>query len=1645
MAATASYNAGSGAISINQSSGYSQSFSVVNGSDSANRSGATQRDSSMVQMLNADNTPCLNGAPSFLKLSNKDGSFQKFSVGSGKVDSMGTAKGVLMSKGSYDAQVRVEKDAFGQISRIESDRDGIMEFERTATKLTISQFSREQMIARRARGAGMAMAPVKTYGYEWNHASQTMNIVNQEAGREPVYIERKMEGNKVIITKGLGDDRVVTTYERNYLPGNKWEEIKTIKGINDTEPTSSVRTVKQSTGGGWLTLSETKGYGTSLAQTTTYTYNSQYRVSLELKPNGGYTQYEYDSMGRVVMEASPWTAGEFLKVIRTTYADLRFNDYRPSQVRVVLKSKSGQETEVKRTEYAYVDSPQVNRKTVSTFIPGVASPLVTVEETCGEAAANDYSRGRTKMTQDEQGIQQIITYENTSDHGACWKVTTETQAHGAIISGQSRRNVEYRAVDETVVRKEEYVHTENGWSLISSSDHEYDGQKRRIKTTRGNGRVSTTKWGCCGPLEEVDEDGVKLSYGYNSSRQLVEVIRSATETTPETITSYVRNAEGYVLEEREDVGARKSVVFTQYDVLGRMIQKKDALGRITKTQYSNNGLKKTVTLPTGAQEVTENNCDGSMHYQALIGKLPMTFTHTLGTNCSVSTRIYPGGEQAGHEESRWDGKLLRTYVAPTSQGMPPQLTGSRTYNEKGQAVHEEERGVNVLYQYDAFGNMNKKTLPMNSSPTPQNSMVIAYARSYEKREDGVYDVITTTSYDAAGNPVTSTRAVLISSLNSILANKEIETDIYGKVTTEWTEFSSTATKRIVKRVFPVSTIPAETHITDGIIVYSKDSAGVETTQSLTYTATGSILTTTDGRGNITTTERDIAERIIRVTDGAGKSTIITYDHASGQVSSQTDKEGKVTLYKYDAYGRVTARYGSGTTPVLFSYDEESNLSKLTTFRAAGTVIFDDPSDRTDGDTTVWEYSWPENLPLRKTYADGTSVVMEYGDMNRLRKVTNARGQTITHSYDSRTGKLLSTKYSDSGTPDINYTYNHLGWLTAVEDGSGNRKFSYDHYGNLTGDSLPINGNEYRLQASHDSFGRLVSYSLVKGTDNGLFAATHAYKADGRLNFVSTEVNSQVYAFQFGYVPCSNLLQSVMMPGDLVNTASYDSLRDRETGMTVTNSAGNVLAARTYQRNETGHMTERTQQRVNGTQEPHTFKYNDRSELTSAKVNSIYYNYGYDNAGNRSWQAIHGLAADYTTNELNQYSQSVVQPAEPVLFEFDADGNQTKIQTSTGIWAVVYNTENRPIRFTGENGQTIVEYGYDMLSRLHTKKVVKNGNVTLHERYLYNGYLRLATLDMLNNEGLKNTLLWNPLCKEATRTLAVIQNDQVYSCTHDLTKNVTELFDSYGNMVVSYDYAPFGTVSASGTVNSPVQWGNEMYEEELGLVYYNYRHYNPMDGRWISRDPIGEQSDTNLYLFGQNSIIVDHLGLDALPKGVKCPEKPKKVKVEGDKDKVTVTGEEVVSDDGKGEKITAKGKGEIGKDGTAKAGAEVTAETGNTKVTGSGETDSKGNSSATVGAEHTTDGGTKVSASATKDNSGKTTVSAKVEQKTGEKTSVHVEGSTTNDGKGGNSSTVKAGGTYTPTPTGPTYSGYIGGQFQNGQSGIIAGAAATWHF
>ena len=96
------------------------------------------------------------------------------------------------------------------------------------------------------------------------------------------------------------------------------------------------------------------------------------------------------------------------------------------------------------------------------------------------------------------------------------------------------------------------------------------------------------------------------------------------------------------------------------------------------------------------------------------------------------------------------------------------------------------------------------------------------------------------------------------------------------------------------------------------------------------------------------------------------------------------------------------------------------------------------------------------------------------------------------------------------------------------------------------------------------------------------------------------------------------------------------------------------------------------------------------------------------------------------------------------------------------------------------------------------------------------------------------------------------------------KNILAL-TSGKSIVAQYEYSPFGaTISQTGDMAAvnPFRFSNKYFDDETGLIYYNYRYYNPTLGRWLSRDPIGENGGENLYVFVTNNSIgnVDILGL-----------------------------------------------------------------------------------------------------------------------------------------------------------------------------------------
>jgi RHS repeat-associated protein len=77
----------------------------------------------------------------------------------------------------------------------------------------------------------------------------------------------------------------------------------------------------------------------------------------------------------------------------------------------------------------------------------------------------------------------------------------------------------------------------------------------------------------------------------------------------------------------------------------------------------------------------------------------------------------------------------------------------------------------------------------------------------------------------------------------------------------------------------------------------------------------------------------------------------------------------------------------------------------------------------------------------------------------------------------------------------------------------------------------------------------------------------------------------------------------------------------------------------------------------------------------------------------------------------------------------------------------------------------------------------------------------------------------------------------------------------------------GTIRESGTYASlnPFRFSTKYTDDETGLVYYGRRYYDPQVGRFVGRDPIGEEGGLNLYAFVANNSVNswDYLGMEDL--------------------------------------------------------------------------------------------------------------------------------------------------------------------------------------
>ena len=1265
----------------------------------------------------------------------------------------------------------------------------------------------------------------------------------------------------------ITSSRVRTVIEPAETAGFEvWQMVTTVSKGN--VPASCVCEVYQNSPMGNLLLTRVEGYGSVAAQTTTFEYDGVGNLIAQISPNGHKVEYCYDLYGRVIKRSEPWRAGNYKLITDYSYAntsDSRYSSEISAITQWLRQDGATSMTKLSTETHTYSVSNGIKREEIRTTAAGSSHTHLEVTETWTNDAANSLDKGRIRMTQGNNGVQTWYTYESTTSYGAIYTITTETRVNEEAVAGQSRRTVKFINAAGNTVREEEYILLTSGtWEKINGTTHSYNTQNQLTGSMRDNGRSFSQELSCTGAmLWQVDEDGVRTDYTYDSARQLTEISRSAVYdgevcVTPETITEFVRDAAGRVTSTITRIGSMTTTSYTVYDLAGRKVSETDLLNRETTTEYSTDGLTTTTTTPSGATLITTLNTDGSVAHVYGTGQRELYYVYDIsGSNVRETVKLADNQTTLSQSISNGFGESVVEVTASTS-GF---IYTRNEYNTKGQLTKSyQDTGWNTtptaatLFEYDTMGNITKKTLALDETPTSTNSPIEEYSYGAESLEDGVYATVIMTRYNAAGDALTSEQKQMISALSTTIESKSVSINERNLTSAQWTAYNGDA-KKVTYSSIPTSTITAETVTVDGFVVSRKDNAGITSTAARSYATSGMTISHTDGRGNTTTTVTDIAGRAIRVTDAAGNSSGTTYCTCCDRPAIVTDALNNTSCYRYDERGRKIAEWGTGIQPVCYAYDSADRLVSLTTFRVADETISSDPTGRTDGDTTTWGYHDASGMETSKTYADGKGVTKTYDAYNRLLTETDGRGVVKTHSYEQARGLLLGTTYSD-GTAALAYSYNHLGMLTQVTDEAGTRTIGYNAYNEQETDSLLAGGKTHLVMELRDDYGRSSGYTYAL---NGSVQQTVStgYGSDGRIASAGFVHGGAQKLFTYSYLPGTNLLQTLVKPNNMTLTQSYEEKRDLLIDQLYKRSNTSV-ASRAYTYDTLGRPVTRSTSK-DGSTVNDSFGYNSRSELNAATVNNKIYVYDYDNIGNRETaQEAAGSVTSYESNNLNQYT--AIGDFEPT---YDDAGNQTTVKTNTGIWTVVYNAENRPTSFTNADSGTIVECLYDYMGRRATKKVTVNGSVTLHQRFLYRGHLQIACCDLTrSNHPCLWLITWDPSQPIATRPLAIQKDGTWYTYGWDLTKNICEVYGQHGYIRTNYSYSPYGEVTISGDVTQPIQWSSEYSDSEIDLVYYNYRHYIPVAGKWLSRDLIKESTSINVYKFAQNTLSFDILGLMA---------------------------------------------------------------------------------------------------------------------------------------------------------------------------------------
>lgn len=515
-----------------------------------------------------------------------------------------------------------------------------------------------------------------------------------------------------------------------------------------------------------------------------------------------------------------------------------------------------------------------------------------------------------------------------------------------------------------------------------------------------------------------------------------------------------------------------------------------------------------------------------------------------------------------------------------------------------------------------------------------------------------------------------------------------------------------------------------------------------------------------------------------------------------------------------------------------------------------------------------------------------STTLDYNNLDQLLTEGNVggvlSGSGIEIRYDStaRRTQLIGSRTGTSTVLTQNYLYDRASRLWAVNDGTYGSRYEYEPKSSLVktvrqGPWVAETVNERVSRTStYDAWNQLKSITTtVNAAAQPQLGRTLFYNLQGLRDRQELGDGSQ---WKYKYDDAGEVLEGkhVLNGGPSVPGQQFEYLYDSIGNRTTSKSGGDVNGANLRTSSYTLVNAADPTRNLNQYQQRRTPRFLDvQGSASPTETVEVSGTGPYINGGTtvrqggyfRSEIAIGGNNAisetvSITTSKGLKRSGQILVPPDPEAFEYDADGNLTR----DGHWKYTWDGENRLIAVTsGVGPKPSVQYAYDYAGRM-VKRTESFGGQSKTTLYLYEGFRCIAEFD--GSGGLQRTYTWGMDLSGGLSGAGGVEGllsmksvaSGTYFYSYDGNGNVVGLFGANnGVQVAAYEYGPFGEplrTSGGAVANeNRYRFSTKRTDPVTDLVHYEYRVYDPRNGRWISRDPLGESeiNGINLYSICKN--------------------------------------------------------------------------------------------------------------------------------------------------------------------------------------------------